>query len=60
MKASHVAVLGMALAAVAGMGANLQNWHQALQPSFVFPALAALGSTLAGIQLKPMGKSGDQ
>lgn len=49
---SHPAALvafGGSLAAIGGMGANLPDWHAAMQPGFVFPALAAIGSTLIGI-----------
>lgn len=41
--------IGGSLASIGAMGANLPNWTAALQPGFVFPALAALGSTLVGV-----------
>lgn len=51
--------LGGSLASIGAMGANLPNWDAAIQPGFVFPALAAFGSTLVGIFGKaPTMKSG--
>lgn len=49
---SHPAALmalGGSLASIGAMGANLPDWSAALSPSFIFPAIASVGSTLVGI-----------
>jgi hypothetical protein len=45
----HLTILGMCLVSIAALGANLETWSEALSPGFIFPALGAIGSTLAGI-----------
>lgn len=49
--------IGACLVSVAALGAGLGGWHEVIQPSFVFPALGAIGSVILGIYSPKPGRS---
>lgn len=55
MSGRHWAILGACLVSIAGFGAGVETWGEVFAPRFVFPALGAIGSTLAGIYSQKPG-----
>jgi hypothetical protein len=53
---TQIGVLAMSMVSVAAIGAGLDDWNAVLKPSFIFPALGAIGSTLAAVYTEKPGQ----